>query len=60
MSRQESKKGRMNGSGGSVGTVNKKQMSTMNDIYRVPGSVAAHDVEKKVRTVITHNKGGFW
>ena len=61
MAKQEAKKGRMNSGGSAIGgAVNKKQVSTMNEVFRIPGSIAASDVETKVRTVITHNKGGFW
>jgi len=45
---------------GNPGTVSKKQAMSFNEVFRVPGSIAAADVESKVRTVITHNKGGFW
>lgn len=44
----------------SQGSTNAKQESTMSQLFRIPSSIAANEVESKVRTVITHNKGGKW
>ena len=54
---QKASKSRMSATGG---TVNRKQEETMHDVYKLAETVSTSEIEKSVKTFITHNKGGKW
>ena len=42
------------------GNMNSKQRQTEDQIFHIPESIPAFEVQENVRTYITHNKGGKW